>query len=205
MRLFQPITIFILFVCISSCRFQAEEQPESPEKPEELLLHQIAYGSDDKALDQLFAQLKVARDPEHISMTRASIQEIWMQSGDQEVDSLMDMGVNAIYRNTPEQAASIFSRVIDLMPEYAEAWNKRASVHYLQHNHEQALADAGKTLELEPRHFGALSGKASILIERGRRKEALEVYRKLEKILPLDKSIQDKVTRLKGELGFRKI
>ncbi|MFP4090103.1 MAG: tetratricopeptide repeat protein [Cyclobacteriaceae bacterium] len=168
-------------------------------------MHKIAYSSEEKELDQLFVQLKVAQDPEHIRMTQSAIQEIWNKSGHTEIDSLMELGASAMYRNSPERAIFYFSSVIELMPEYSEGWNKRATMFFLKEDHEAALADIKETLQREERHFGALSGKASILVMQGKKKEALEVYQKIQEIVPFQPEIEERIVALKGELGYRKI
>ena len=79
----------------------------------------------------------------------------------------------------------IFTKVITVESDWAEAWNKRATVLYLMKQYESSLADIEITLVLEPRHFGALSGQALNYIELNLYEKAIESYKSAQKIYPL--------------------
>ena len=89
---------------------------------------------------------------------------IWMELYDPEVERTMFQGLEALKLQLFEKAFGHFSLLIKLAPEYAEAWNKRATVLYLMGRFEESESDVIRTLELEPRHFGALSGQGLIRI-----------------------------------------
>ena len=77
----------------------------------------------------------------------------------------MEIGIGQMaYRNYPSALES-FEEMVDLVPEFAEAWNKRATVHWLLGNYQDSLSDIDKTLALEPRHFGALSGRGQVYVD----------------------------------------
>ena len=74
--------------------------------------------------------------------------------------------------------------MVVIAPDFAEGWNKRATVHYLMGNYDKSLSDVAKTLALEPRHFGALSGRGLIYIELEDEKRALEAFEEALAIHP---------------------
>jgi len=90
-------------------------------------------------------------------------------------------------------------------PNFSEGWNKRATVYYLMGEYEQSRADVAKTLELEPRHFGALSGLGIILQELGDDKHALEVFRRALAVHPRLERIPDLVKKLSDKIDGRDI
>ena len=88
----------------------------------------------------------------------------------------MGEGVAAMQRRDYPAALRSFDSMVDLAPEFAEGWNKRATLYYLMGAYENSLDDIVRTLELEPRHFGALSGRGLILQDLGRDEEALTAF-----------------------------
>ena len=77
----------------------------------------------------------------------------------------MRTGIDAMRRGDHRAALKAFDRVVAIAPDFAEAWNKRATVHYLVGNLDQSLDDIATTLNLEPRHFGALSGRGLVYVK----------------------------------------
>ena len=134
-------------------------------------------------LDALFARLQSAGDPASAQLAEDAIIAIWLQSGSDTVDLLMSWGVQAIATKDYPKALDIFDRVVTLKPDYAEGWNKRATVYYLTDKYSQSLADIEHVLVLEPRHFGALIGLGSIFRELGDNTKAIAAY---EQALALD-------------------
>ena len=116
----------------------------------------------DGRLDGLFAELKAASD--HVAATpiERQIWTIWLENEDKAVAGLMDAGVKEMGQGDHQAALKTFDKLVSLAPDFAEAWNKRATVHYLLNNLKESLADIAKTLALEPRHFGALSGRGLV-------------------------------------------
>jgi tetratricopeptide (TPR) repeat protein len=97
-------------------------------------------------------------------------------------------------------ALKLLDAIIKMRPDYVEAWNRRATVYYLQNNYARSLADIEQVLVREPRHFGALAGLGMIMQDVGDDKRALEAFRKalainphLEKVPALVKTLQEKV------------
>lgn len=130
----------------------------------------------DGRLESLFTQLLKAKGPAEAKAVEGMIWSIWTQSDDGAVRALMRDGVGAMSRGDYRHALTKFDQMVLIAPDFAEGWNKRATVHYLLGNHEKSLADIGKTLELEPRHFGALSGRGLVYAALSDERRALEAF-----------------------------
>ena len=101
-------------------------------------------------------------------------------------------------RGSLEEAIALFTQVIDIKPDFAEGWNKRATVHFMMGNFDQSMQDIIKTLELEPRHFGALDGMGLIFIHQGQFQQAIDVYDKMLEIFPFSVKTMDKKERIQS-------
>lgn len=119
----------------------------------------------DTRLAGLFDELKAA--PTHIEAAPVEqmIWSRWIAFPDASAAALMQSGIDAMGQRNLVTAVNHFTALIELSPAFAEAWNKRATAHYLAGNYQQSLEDTAKTLELEPRHFGALSGQGMVYIQ----------------------------------------
>lgn len=112
----------------------------------------------DPRLEDLFQRLRSTADEGEAQRIQGGIWRIWMEARDREADELMRQGVQAMALQQLARALRSFDRLVAQTPEFAEAWNKRATVHYLMGNFGASVRDIQQTLALEPRHFGALSG-----------------------------------------------
>jgi tetratricopeptide (TPR) repeat protein len=137
----------------------------------------------DPALDGLFQQLKTTPDGDDARGLEAQIWAIWMRSSDDEVNRLMEAGDTAMQAGQYQAALAAFNRIVDKAPDFAEGWNKRATLFYLMGNYPASLADIARALKLEPRHFGALSGLGLVDVQLDRPDDALAAF---EKALALD-------------------
>ena len=115
-------------------------------------------------------------------------------------DGIVAMGA----RNYPE-ALRAFNLVIEEAPQFAEGWNKRATVYYLMNNYEQSIRDIRQTLALEPRHFGAVSGLGLIYLELGDGASALEAFQRVLKINPHNAGTRIQVEILRRHFGGKAI
>jgi len=129
----------------------------------------------DGRLDGLFARLQAAGPAEALRV-EGEIWQIWTQSDDGAVRGLMGDGLAAMQRGDYRHALAKFDQMVVIAPGFAEGWNKRATVHYLLGNYGQSLSDIAKTLELEPRHFGALSGRGLVYVKLEDERRALEAF-----------------------------
>ena len=160
----------------------------------------------EKSMDQLFATLADRSDEQRGRQAEAEIQRRWMRSGSATIDLLMGWAREAAGAKNYALALDYLDQVVMLKPDYAEGWNRRATIFYMQDQYGKAISDLEKVLALEPRHFGALAGLGMILQEMDRKADALAAF---EKALALDPYLKDDVgdaaKRLKPEVEGRAI
>jgi tetratricopeptide (TPR) repeat protein len=135
-------------------------------------------------LDRLFGQLHAAKDEASAKMIEDAIWKLWSRSGSPTADVLIVQAVRAMEAGQRQTALRILDTIIDDQPTFAEAWNKRATLFYMMGDYDRSLADIAHVLELEPRHFGALTGLGTILNDRGKKAEALKAFRRALSIHP---------------------
>jgi tetratricopeptide (TPR) repeat protein len=150
-------------------------------------------------LDSLFDMLKNAKDQSEAENTENLIAALWLKSGSDTVDLLMEWTQQAVKDKNYPLALDYLDRIVTLKPDYVEGWNTRATVYYMRDDYGRALADIEKTLRLEPRHFGALTGLGTILREIGEEQRALEVYRRVIALDPHLDSVQKAIKELSGK------
>lgn len=159
----------------------------------------------DPRLDTLFELLRNSKEPIEIRATEQLIWAIWMQHRNAEFTRLMQAGSVAMASGQYDKAIGIFSSLIQKAPDYAEAWNKRATVYFLIGDLSLSVADVDRTLELEPRHFGALSGLGQIELLRGNGDAALEAFEAARAVHPQLPGIGDLIRTLEIELRGQKL
>ncbi|WP_279480949.1 tetratricopeptide repeat protein [Aureimonas sp. SK2] len=152
-------------------------------------------------LDRLFAELRREPDAEKATAVANQIQGVWLDSGSATVDLLMERAGQAVARKDAGAALDLVDQAIVLQPDYAEAYNRRATLHYTQNRYALSIADVEETLRREPRHFGALTGLGAMLEELGRKREALEAYTRALTLYPTLKAAQDAAARIAEEMS----
>jgi tetratricopeptide (TPR) repeat protein len=153
-----------------------------------------------EVLDRLFGRLRSAKSEVEANMVEQSIWQMWMRSESPTAELLLAQAVKSMNARRYDRALDILDVVVDQAPEFAEAWNKRATVNYLLGRLDQSLADIDVVLELEPRHFGALSGLGMIRRDRGDAKGALSAFREALGIHPNMANIRETVKSLENEV-----
>lgn len=156
-------------------------------------------------LDGLFSNLMAARDQAEADNTTARILEAWMQSGRDDVDILVSRAVANMAGRHFGLARLLLDEIIELLPSFVEGWNKRATLFYHMGQYDAALSDIATALTLEPRHFGALAGRAAIYADTNRWKEALESYRAALAINPFLAARDKVLPELERRAGERKL
>jgi tetratricopeptide (TPR) repeat protein len=152
-------------------------------------------------LDQLFVDLKRERNEKAAERIAAHISNEWSQSGSASIDLMMQWSQKAIEDKKFDVALDFLDQVVTLQPAYAEGWNRRATVHFMMNNFGKSMSDIDRTLQLEPRHFGALSGLAQIMAVTGHKQSALEAWQRVLGIYPMLRSAQNQVGTLSEELA----
>ncbi len=126
------------------------------------------------------------RDADAQTRDRAeqALWRIWARSGDAEVDALYQTGIVQMNAGDLPQAIVTFGRIIELKPEFAEGWNKRATLYFLTGDLRKSLADCDEVMKRNPNHFGALAGYAQIYVRLEYYERALEYSRRALEINP---------------------
>jgi tetratricopeptide (TPR) repeat protein len=191
---------FALVLAGSAAIDRAGAQALNPSAPEPDNAVRESKPDRGRSIDFLFEALKAAPDAETAKLVESRIWALWMTSGSDTADLLMSRVKEAAQEKDTDLAIRLLDAIIELKPDYVEAWNRRATMYFSKKDYGRALADIAQTLAREPRHFGALTGLGMILEEMGEDKRALEVFRRaleidphLEKIPELVKALTDKV------------
>ena len=159
-----------------------------------------------KEIDKLFIQLKSAINFENSKKIEDKIWDLWItHPSKNSLTKLLEDGSSAMMDNKLETAYNKFTEVIERDPNWAEAWNKRATVLYLMGKYELSQADIDKVLQLEKRHFGALSGQGLVQTALKNYQKAIDSYIEAHKVHPFMKSPMIMIEKLQIELQKQSI
>ncbi len=150
-------------------------------------------------LDDLFDRLKANTNAFEAAAIEGLIWKVWIHRGIAEVDQNMTLGIVAMGEGDFKGSLSHFNWVVRRDPGFAEGWNKRATVYYLMGNFDASVADIRKTLTLEPRHFGALSGMGLIYDAIGNQAAAVAVWEKALEINPHMAGIRHRIEKFRAD------
>ncbi len=168
-------------------------------------LPEIPKGDRNRNIDFLFGALKVAPDEASAKAVEDRIWAVWSSAGNDTTNLLMARAKKAADEEDYGLAIRLLSAIIELKPDFTEAWNRRATAYFLEKDYVNAVADFAKVLSREPRHFGALSALGLILQETGDDKHALAAYRRALEVYPRLKGIDEKVKSLTEKVEGRNI
>ncbi|MEO8666999.1 MAG: hypothetical protein ABI399_00665 [Bauldia sp.] len=160
---------------------------------------EVAPKSRAEQLDDLFARLKAEKDEQAAKEAETGILKLWLESGSDTVDLLMGWSIQAMAGKDYGLALDYLDRITVLKPDYVEGWNKRATVYFMLQDYSRSISDIQKTLVLEPRHFGALSGLGIILDSLGEKRRAMEAYQKALDVDPRLGNVRDALEKLTKE------
>jgi tetratricopeptide (TPR) repeat protein len=156
------------------------------------------FAQDSAKLDGLFERLKTA-NPAEAGRIESEIWIEWSKSGSPALDLLLQRGRDALAVGDTTLAIEHFTAVIDQDPTFAEGWNARATAFYQAGEFGPSIADIARVLQLNPRHFGALSGLGTMFEEAGNPEKALEVYKAALAINPQMEGVIEAVERLETQ------
>jgi tetratricopeptide (TPR) repeat protein len=195
----------VVLAAIAAAPAAAQDPRQPPSKQQKKLPQPPAklprvIGDKAKNLDFLFGALKAAPDQESAKAVEARIWAVWTATPSDTAALLMARAKLAMDGKETDVALKLLDAVIKLRPDYIEAWNRRATIYYLQNDYSRSMEDIRQVLIREPRHFGALAGLGMIMQETGDDKHALDAFRKalainpyLERVPELVKSLTEKV------------
>ena len=164
-----------------------------------------AADQNDPRLEDLFNQLRAAADQVQAAPVEELIWQIWMEHEDSNVENQMQIGIQQMNFGDSAAALATFDRLVEAAPDFAEAWNKRATIHYLLGNYAASEADIVKTLQLEPFHFGALSGRGLVLIAQGKFEEARKAFSRALEVNPTMEATKNNIEEINQYLRGRTI
>lgn len=153
----------LLALALSGSAALADGCPEAPDHSD--------------ALDDLFAQLQIAQDDMEARFISDRMWDFWADAPDEPSQAMLDDGMRARASYDFVRALDRFDALVGYCPFYAEGYNQRAFVNFLREDFAAALPDLNRALDLNPRHVGALSGKALTLLALGREDEGQAALR----------------------------
>jgi tetratricopeptide (TPR) repeat protein len=149
----------------------------------------------------LYARLAASKDEDETAGIVTLLLHSYSESGSDTGDLLLQRARRAIGAEEYPDALKILDATIALLPDWAEGWNARATVRYLDDDYNGSMADIAQTLKREPNHLGALMGMGTILEARGKREDALKVYERALAIAPHWRNAQEAADKLKAALA----
>lgn len=147
-------------------------------------------------LPALFKQL---RDPDDLvrALTENSIWQAWSRSGDKQVDALFSVGVEQMNQGQAQAAIGTFTEIIRLKPDFAEGWNKRATIYFLVGEYDKSLSDCDEVIKRNPQHWGALSGYGQIYVQLDKPEQALVYFQRALTVNPNLQQVENMIRQLK--------
>lgn len=186
------IALLLAAAVIASPALPGHAQPADAEAPPQ-----------PAALDQLFDDLRHQPRPAAANRIARQIWAHWTDSGSATINLLMERANKAMQDKKHPLAEDLLTQVTVLAPDYAEGWNRRATLYFVMSDYGRSISDIERTLQIEPRHFGALSGLGVILARTGAERKALETWYKVLEIYPANRDAQKAVVDLEEKLAGR--
>jgi tetratricopeptide (TPR) repeat protein len=177
------------------------EPPQPVEPPADLPRPQ--GGDAAQNLDRLFAALRAAPSAESAKYIEGRIWATWAAQGGDTATLLMTRVRTAAEGKDYDLAIKLLTAIIDIKPDYIEAWNRRATLYFYKRDYVSAMSDLRSVLQREPRHFGAWAGLGMILNDVGDERRALIAFRRAVEINPHMERIPDLVKRLSESVDGR--
>jgi tetratricopeptide (TPR) repeat protein len=150
---------------------------------------------------ELYARLATSKDADETEGIVGRLLRSYSESGSDTGDLLLQRARHAIRVEQYDDALKILDETIALLPDWAEGWNARATVRYLDDDYNGSMADIAQTLKRDPNHLGALMGMAAILEARGKKEDALKVYERALAIAPHWRNAEQAADKLKAALA----
>jgi tetratricopeptide (TPR) repeat protein len=146
------------------------------------------------------------RDPDALvrALAERALWEVWSRSGDREIDDLFAVGLTQMQERQGQAAVETFTRIVERRPDFAEGWNKRATVYYLLGEYQKSLADCDEVMKRNPHHFGALSGYGLIYLQLRDPARALGYFERALAVNPNLDQVRETVEALRNLLIQRR-
>ena len=155
----------------------------------------------DTRLPNLFQELYDSTNDSQINQITRKIWNIWHETNDIKIEADFYRGMESLRTRDFIMSIAFFTRVIEEKPNFAEAWNKRATVYYMMGDFDKSMHDINETLKLEPRHFGAMDGMGLIFIHLHQYEKAIKIYEQMLEIFPNNQTIKNKKKLMEENLS----
>ncbi|HTK89939.1 MAG TPA: tetratricopeptide repeat protein [Verrucomicrobiae bacterium] len=157
-------------------------------------------------MEDVPALVQALRDRDGIvrALAENSLWGVWSHSGDPEVDALFELGVEQMNLRQGPSAVDIFTRIVEKKPEFAEGWNKRATVYFLMGEYDKSLRDCDEVMKRNPSHFGALAGYGQIYLRLGRPERALPYFERALAVNPNMDGVAQMIEEIKALLAEKR-
>ncbi len=143
-------------------------------------------------------------DPSVRSVAQAVIWQLWGHSGDAAIDREYQQGVELMSAGDLTHAIDMFTHIIEIQPVFAEAWNKRATLYFMIGQYDLSILDCEEVLKRVPQHFGALSGYARMLVDKGQFERALDYMERANLINPQMPNAAEMILQLRKQISAKK-
>jgi tetratricopeptide (TPR) repeat protein len=152
----------------------------------ELRRHAVARLGEAGTMDDAPALVQALRNSDRVvrALAERALWRVWSRSGDAEVDALLARGIEQMGEGAAEAAIGTFSGIIARKPDFAEGWNKRATLYFLIGEYDKSLKDCDEVVKRNPAHFGALSGYGQIYLRLGQPDKALPYFERALAVNP---------------------
>ena len=182
-----------------------DEPPEGLPTPDDVVREAMRRAPTDpekraEVLEALYARLAAETSPDMAKSISKAIENVWDSSGSPTHDLLLQRASKAIKEKKYDLAFPLLDTIVELQPDFAEAFSVRAYAFFAKNEPHRALADLRRVLALDPKHYRALQGVGQILRDLGEKKAALEAYRKLIEVYPLFDGAKTTVDQLTIEV-----
>ena len=150
--------------------------------------------------------LALLTDPDEVVRVLAehSVWQVWSRSGDKDIDGQFQAGVEQMSRGDEAAAVQTFTKIIERRPDFAEAWNKRATLYFLMGENEKSLKDCDEVMKRNPAHFGALAGYGQIYLRLDQPERALTYFRRALRINPNMRGVEQVIPEIEQLLTERR-
>ena len=161
----------------------------------------VKSGQFDTRLPNLFQELYDSTNDSQINQIASKIWNIWHETNDIKIEADFYRGMESLRTHDLIMSIAFFTQVIEKKSNFAEAWNKRATVYYMMGDFDKSMHDINETLKLEPRHFGAMDGMGSIFIHLHQYENAIKIYEQMLEIFPNNQKKKNKKKLMKENLS----
>jgi tetratricopeptide (TPR) repeat protein len=166
---------------------------------------EVKVAASQSPLDTLYDRLAKATTDEEAKGIAGAIERAQLRSGSDTADLLMSRALAAIKAGNSDLAVEILSAIVKITPDFAEAWNKRATLYFLKNDYRRSMADIAETLKREPRHYGAWAGLGMILRDTGDKKRAYDAFKRALAVNPHLDTVKKALEELRPEVEGRDI